>query len=420
MQSIASLMSMKPIEDIGNIEDFDDSIDAPIADRSTASADAQMPLFSLDSVDAEQESAVERLPEPTQHLADDSSTINCSERSAEEPLPTLSPEESLINSSVDQIPVQSHDISLSDTSFISSADEQMPVFSATEDLLSWCKSVTAGYHGVKVTNMTTSWRNGMAFAAVIHHFRPDLIDFSALSPSDIKGNCKKAFDAAATLGIPKLIEPSDMVMLSVPDKLSVMTYLYQLRAHFSGQMMQLQQIGDTAKDSMYTIGEQDSDGEDESNQFDDDYLRQEVSQNANNGYQLNAIDNKAFSMNDESETYEPSADSRQTDSHSSKSSASPNSPTSPPATDSNKKERFSFSKLRSGKLQELSKMLTNSLQRNDNEIREVRTHSTAINNGSIGEPKPKLMTRKQLLYPFDSDSEEEIELSGRHNGNKCN
>lgn len=44
-----------------------------------------------------------------------------------------------------------------------------------QDLLEWCKDVTRDYQGVKVTNLTTSWRNGMAFCAVIHSFRPDLM-----------------------------------------------------------------------------------------------------------------------------------------------------------------------------------------------------------------------------------------------------
>ena len=44
-----------------------------------------------------------------------------------------------------------------------------------QDLLSWCKEVTQGYKGVRVTNLTTSWRNGLAFCAIIHHFRPDLM-----------------------------------------------------------------------------------------------------------------------------------------------------------------------------------------------------------------------------------------------------
>jgi len=45
----------------------------------------------------------------------------------------------------------------------------------TIDLLDWCQEVTDGYRGVKVTNLTTSWRNGLAFCAIIHHFHPELM-----------------------------------------------------------------------------------------------------------------------------------------------------------------------------------------------------------------------------------------------------
>ncbi|KAK6619087.1 hypothetical protein RUM44_003469 [Polyplax serrata] len=122
------------------------------------------------------------------------------------------------------------------------------------DLLDWCKEVTKGYNGVRVTNLTTSWRNGMAFCAVIHHFRPDLIDYDTLLPHDIKGNCKKAFDAGEVLGISRVIEPAAMDVLTVPDKLAVMTYLYQLRAHFTGHELEVKQIGKTADESSYMIG----------------------------------------------------------------------------------------------------------------------------------------------------------------------
>ncbi|XP_072038011.1 LOW QUALITY PROTEIN: EH domain-binding protein 1-like [Amphiura filiformis] len=129
----------------------------------------------------------------------------------------------------------------------------------SQQLLQWCKEVTQGYRGVKVTNLTTSWRNGLAFCAIIHHFRPDLLDFNTLSPHTIKDNNKKAFDAAASLGIPKLMDPQDMVLLAVPDKLAVMTYLYQVRTLFTGQQMAVNRIGDPAKKNTYVVGNYSSD-----------------------------------------------------------------------------------------------------------------------------------------------------------------
>lgn len=44
-----------------------------------------------------------------------------------------------------------------------------------QDLLEWCKEITKDYKGVKVTNLTTSWRNGLAFCAVVHNFQPNMM-----------------------------------------------------------------------------------------------------------------------------------------------------------------------------------------------------------------------------------------------------
>ncbi|KAF5289663.1 hypothetical protein FQR65_LT11780 [Abscondita terminalis] len=137
---------------------------------------------------------------------------------------------------------------------ISVKPQQQKLTTPGQDLLEWCKEITKNYAGVKVTNLTTSWRNGIAFCALIHHFKPDLINVDSLSPHEVRANCKKAFDAGDTLGIPRVIEPSDMDMLAVPDKLAVMTYLYQLRAHFTGHELEVQQIGKTTDESSYMIG----------------------------------------------------------------------------------------------------------------------------------------------------------------------
>lgn len=68
-------------------------------------------------------------------------------------------------------------------------------------------------------------------------------EYDSLTPHDVVLNCRTAFDAGEDLGIPRVIEPRDMSLLAVPDKLAVMTYLYQLRAHFTGQELQIKQIG---------------------------------------------------------------------------------------------------------------------------------------------------------------------------------
>ncbi|XP_036909100.1 EH domain-binding protein 1-like protein 1 isoform X5 [Sturnira hondurensis] len=114
--------------------------------------------------------------------------------------------------------------------------------SSSQSLLEWCQEVTAGYRGVRITNFTTSWRNGLAFCAILHRFYPDKIDYAALNPLNIKQNNKQAFDGFAALGVSRLLEPADMVLLSVPDKLIVMTYLCQIRAFCTGQELQLVQL----------------------------------------------------------------------------------------------------------------------------------------------------------------------------------
>ncbi|XP_055466423.1 EH domain-binding protein 1-like protein 1 isoform X9 [Psammomys obesus] len=137
-----------------------------------------------------------------------------------------------------------------------SAGPQAPpaLVRSSQTLLEWCQEVTRGYRGVCITNFTTSWRNGLAFCAILHRFYPDKIDYFSLDPLNIKQNNKQAFDGFAALGVSRLLEPADMVLLSVPDKLIVMTYLCQIRAFCTGQELQLVQLEGGGGSGTYRVG----------------------------------------------------------------------------------------------------------------------------------------------------------------------
>uniref|UniRef100_A0A8C7JYN6 EH domain binding protein 1 like 1 n=1 Tax=Oncorhynchus kisutch TaxID=8019 RepID=A0A8C7JYN6_ONCKI len=200
MQSLASLMSVKPT-DIGNLDDFNESDEEEDRRSSAGASISKRELKTL----TEEDYHSPTLGETFCHM----------------PGPLPSP----------------------------------GLVSSSRSLLEWCQVATQGYKGVKVTNFNTSWRNGLAFCSILHHFYPDKIAFEALEPNDIKLNNKKAFDGFAALGISRLLEPSDMVLLSVPDRLIIMTYLSQIRTHFTGQELSVLQIEHNSSQSSYAVTE---------------------------------------------------------------------------------------------------------------------------------------------------------------------
>ncbi|XP_016332645.1 dystonin isoform X5 [Sinocyclocheilus anshuiensis] len=98
---------------------------------------------------------------------------------------------------------------------------------AKERLLLWSQQMTEGYVGVRCDNFTTSWRDGRLFNAIIHKYRPDLVDMSRVSTQSSRSNLEQAFCVAEQLGVARLLDPED-VDVSSPDEKSVITYVSTL------------------------------------------------------------------------------------------------------------------------------------------------------------------------------------------------
>lgn len=182
----------------------------------------------------------------------------------------------------------------------------------------------------------------------------------ALSPHDVVSNCRTAFDAAETLGIPRVIEPRDMSLLAVPDKLAVMTYLYQLRAHFTGHQLQIEQIGTTSDESSYVIGNYKTDNLPSHNVMKLDHLKLQL----NHQGSIDEDDN-----------------------------VGQKSPT---------EKRDVKNLILSGSKHLLGKVLSPNKERNTFVPTPTNNHETAV-----PKEKPILMTRREFADPFGSDDDED-------------
>uniref|UniRef100_A0A3B4B1Z8 EH domain binding protein 1 like 1 n=1 Tax=Periophthalmus magnuspinnatus TaxID=409849 RepID=A0A3B4B1Z8_9GOBI len=211
MQSLASLMSVKPT-DIGNLDDFNESDEDEDRKSLNATGLSPTPAISTSSLPTLVEEETPGKAESTSAGAVGNKEADGKEH----------PKEDLVTSS--------------------------------QSLLQWCQDITQNYRGVRVTNFSTSWRNGLAFCGILHHFHPEKIMdiYSSLALQSSLSLCQ-AFDGFESLGISRLLEPLDMVLLSVPDRLIVMTYLSQIRSHFTHQELSVLQIEHNSSQSSYGL-----------------------------------------------------------------------------------------------------------------------------------------------------------------------
>merc|ERR1711874_21776 len=111
--------------------------------------------------------------------------------------------------------------------------EVFEVSSSKEGLLRWVQRSTTRYKNVNVQNFDSSWRDGLAFCALIDYYRSDRLDYSKLSKDNPRENLNLAFDIAEKhLNIPKMLKAEDV--LTTANKRKIMTYVTALYHVFQG------------------------------------------------------------------------------------------------------------------------------------------------------------------------------------------
>ncbi|XP_029597924.1 protein-methionine sulfoxide oxidase mical3a [Salmo trutta] len=110
-------------------------------------------------------------------------------------------------------------------------------FSRSSKLLSWCQQQTQGCRGVAVSDLTTSWKSGLALCALIHHYRPDLIDFDSLEEDEGEVNMRLGLEVAEKeFGISPVMTVEEMSSVSETDTLCMVMYLSQFHQLFKGAL----------------------------------------------------------------------------------------------------------------------------------------------------------------------------------------
>ncbi|XP_061753221.1 microtubule-actin cross-linking factor 1 isoform X6 [Nerophis ophidion] len=95
---------------------------------------------------------------------------------------------------------------------------------AKEKLLLWSQQATEGYPGLRCVNFSSSWSDGRMFNALLHRYRPDLINMEVVSLQGNRENLEQAFEIAESLGVTRLLDAED-VDVPAPDEKSVITYV---------------------------------------------------------------------------------------------------------------------------------------------------------------------------------------------------
>ncbi|RDD37963.1 Utrophin [Trichoplax sp. H2] len=135
-------------------------------------------------------------------------------------------------------------------------------------ILSWFQQIAQEYENLDITNFGQCWTDGHAFSAIIHFYRPDLLDVQFVMSQKIQDRFELIFDLAKeNFGIAKLLEANEADSQNIDGKamiLYILVFLSKLPS-YKERKEELE-----LKKKRESIRDPDSDSSDDGNQGDSD------------------------------------------------------------------------------------------------------------------------------------------------------
>lgn len=114
-------------------------------------------------------------------------------------------------------------------------EETAKSFNVEKKLLDWCKERLKGYEEyVTISDFSSSWRDGLAFNALVHSYGPGLFDFNAIAQSSTRTRLDNSFKMAEKhFGVPRYLDSTD-IDVEKPDKKLIIMYLTEMYNYLEG------------------------------------------------------------------------------------------------------------------------------------------------------------------------------------------
>jgi len=104
--------------------------------------------------------------------------------------------------------------------------------SSEREILRWCQQNTADFRMVEIKDFAKSWHNGLAFAALVANWRPDVLDWKNIRANDPLKTLTAAFEGAEKAGVALLL---DAEHVSESDSKSILTQVTMFQREFGSK-----------------------------------------------------------------------------------------------------------------------------------------------------------------------------------------